>query len=130
MIEAIIGGEDLLKLFLTQLLDLLLVNVFHQNTLVLEDVTLCLHVQIVVKVSVDLLVLAVLLQKTTKDSHSSNPKHLHGHSSVGGTLALTGSGVTALATGFDVAADTGSRVDRDRLADDQTILDQLADVGA
>lgn len=34
--------------------------------------------------------------------------------------------MTALATSLDVAADAGARVHSDRLANDQTILDQLA----
>ena len=116
----------LLHLLLSQLLNLLLVDVFHQDTLVLEDITLCLHVEVMVQVSVDLLVLAVLFQQTTQHTHTSDPQNLNRHTSVGGTLPLTGAGVTALTTGFHVSADTGSRVHGDGLADDETILDQLA----
>lgn len=115
-------------LFLTQLLDLLLVDVLHQDTLVLEDITLGLHVQVVVQVSVDLLVLAVLFQKTTKNSHPSDPEDLDRHTSIGSTLSLTSARVTALATCLDVTANAGARVHSDGLANDQTILDQLANM--
>lgn len=115
-------------MLLSQLFNLLLMNVFHQYTLVLEDIALCLHVQIVVQVSVDLLVLSVFLQEATQDTHPSDPKHFDWHTGVGGTLSLTSASVTTLATSLNVAADTGARVDSDGLADDQTIFDQLSHV--
>ena len=36
--------------------------------------------------------------------------------------------MTSLATGLGVESSTGTRVDRDRLADDKTILDQTANL--
>lgn len=36
--------------------------------------------------------------------------------------------MTSLATGLGILSDTGTRVDGHRLADDETILDQLADM--
>merc|ERR1719422_268408 len=45
-----------------------------------------------------------------------------------GTLPLSKPTVTTLATGFIISADTGPRVNSDRLLDDKTILNQLPDV--
>jgi len=53
---------DIGHLLVTDLLGLLLVNVFHQDTLVLEHVTLGLQVEFVVQMVIDLLVGAILLQ--------------------------------------------------------------------
>jgi len=107
---------------------LLLVDELHQDALVLENITLALDVKLVVEMAIDLLVLAVLFQKTTQDAHSPHPQLLDGHTGVGGTLALTGAGMTALATRQGVLARAGARVNSLRLLDDQTVLDQPTDV--
>lgn len=73
----------------SRLLRLGLVNVFHQDSLVLEGVSLCLQVQGVVQVLVDLAGLSVLSEKSSEDSHSSEPLNLGGHSGLSGTLSLT-----------------------------------------
>lgn len=112
----------------TSLLSLSLVDVFHQDALVLEHVTLCLHVQVVVEMAIDLLGLAVLLQQTTKDAHASHPQEFDGHASVGCSLTLSVAAVTALSASDGVLANAETRVHNDGLLDDQTILDQLADV--
>jgi hypothetical protein len=104
------------------------VNVFHQNALVLEDITLCLHVQVVVKMTIDLLGFAVLFQQTTKDTHASHPEEFHRHTSVSCTLSLTVAAMTALSACDSVLANAKTGVNNDRLLDDQTILDQFADV--
>merc|ERR1719191_2590024 len=103
---------------------LLLVDVLHQDSLVLEDVTLGLEVKLVVDVLVELLLLSVLGQKSSEDSLASHPQELDGHTRVSGTESLTGSGVSALSSGFGVGSCTGSRVDNGGLLDDQTILDK------
>lgn len=110
------------------LLGLLLVNVFHEDTLVLEHITLALHVQIVVQMTIDLLAVAVLLQQTTEHTLALHPQQLGGHTSVRCTLALTETAMATLAAGLGVLAHTIAGVNHDRLLDDQTILDQFADV--
>jgi len=109
-------------------LGLLLVDEFHQHALVLEHVTLTLDVELVVKMAVDLLVLSVLLQKSAQDSHPPHPQLLDGHAGVGGTLALTGAGMTSLSPGQSVFPRPGARMNGLRLLDDQTVLDQATDV--
>lgn len=110
------------------LLSLTLVNVFHQDALVLEHITLCLHVQVVVEMTVDFLGFAVFLKQTTEDTHASHPQEFHRHTSVRCTLALSVTAVTTLSAGDGVLADAITRVHNDGLLDDQTILDQFADV--
>lgn len=103
---------------------LLLVDVLHQDTLVLEDVTLRLEVKLVVHVLVDLFLLSVLGQKSSENSLTSHPEELDGHSSVGSTESLTGASVSTLSSGFGVGSCSGPRVDNGGLLDDQTILDE------
>lgn len=112
----------------TSLLSLTLVDVFHEDALVLEHITLDLHVQVVVEMTVDLLRFAVLLEQATEHSHAGHPQEFHGHTSVGCTLALSVSTVTALSAGDGVLANAITRVNDDGLLDDETVLDQLADV--
>lgn len=75
------------------LLRLGLVDVLHQDSLVLEGVSLGLQVERVVQVLVDLASLSVLSEKTSENSHSSEPLDLGGHSGLGRTLSLTCKGV-------------------------------------
>ena len=51
--------------------------------------------------AIDLLVLSVFLQETTQDAHPPHPQLLDGHTGVGRTLALTGTGMTSLSAGRD-----------------------------
>lgn len=107
---------------------LLLVNVFHQDALVLEDITLDLHVEIVVQVTIDLLGFAVFLQQATKDTHTSHPEEFHWSTSVRCSLALTISTMTTLSASECRFTDAETRVHDDWLFDDQTVFDQFADV--
>jgi len=116
------------QLLRTKGLGLLFVDKLHQNALVLEHITLALDVELVVKMAVDLLVLSVLLQETTQHAHSPHPQLLDGHTGVGSTLALTGAGMTALATSQSVLARASARVNGLGLLDDQAVLDQSTDV--
>ena len=77
---------------------------------------------------VDLLGLAVLLEKASEDAHATHPGDLLGETSVGCTLALTEAGVTTLAPLFGVLPCASLGVDGNWLANDQTIVDQSADV--
>ena len=81
-----------------------------------------------VEVPVDLLGLSVAPQQTTQNSHALHPEELLGHTGVLGTLPLTMTGVTALPSGFRILANAGSGVNSDRLLDDETVADELADV--
>jgi len=111
-----------------RVLRLLLVNVLHEDTLVLEDVTLALHVQVVVQVFVDLLSLAVAHQQAAQDTHAPDPDDLLRHTRVGRTLSLARPRVATLAPRLRILAHTRARVHGHRLADDQTVLDELANV--
>jgi len=104
------------------------VNEFHQDTFVLEHVTLGLQVQLVVKMTVNLLGLTVTLEETPQNTHPFHPHFFLGHSGILGTFPLTVTGMTALATSFGVVTNTGPRMDSDRLLDHETILDKFADV--
>lgn len=110
------------------LLSLLLVDVLHEDALVLEHVTLALHVQVVVQVPVNLLAVAVLLQQAAQNALALHPQQLGRHAGVRSTLTLSESAVTSLAAGLGVFAHTVTGVDHDGLLDDQTILDKLANV--
>ena len=81
---------------------LMLVDKLHQNTLVLEDVTLALHVQLMVQMTINLLGCTVLPQQAAKDTLTAHPHHLHGHTSIRSTIALTVASVTALAARFSI----------------------------
>uniref|UniRef100_A0A2M4C1L6 Uncharacterized protein n=1 Tax=Anopheles marajoara TaxID=58244 RepID=A0A2M4C1L6_9DIPT len=78
--------------------------------------------------AIDLLRLPVLLQQTAQHTHAVHPQQLLGHTGVRRTLPLAISTVTTLAAGDRVLADAIARVHHHRLLDDQTILDQFADV--
>jgi hypothetical protein len=79
-------------------------------------------------VPVDLFGLSVAPKQTTQNSHALHPEELLGHTGVLGTLPLTVAGVTALPSGFRILANAGSGVNSDRLLDDETVADELADV--
>ena len=76
------------ELALTSVRGLALVDVLHEHALVLEDVTLALHVQLVVQVAVNLARLAVLAEQATENTHAAHPEHLDGHTCAGATTAL------------------------------------------
>lgn len=110
----------------TSLLSLGLVDVLHQNTLVLEDVTLDLEVELVVHVLIDLASLTVLAQHAAEDAHATHPDDVRGHAALAGTTTLTDTRVTALGLGLGHATNTEARVDGLGLLDDKAILDELA----
>lgn len=65
------------------------VNLFEENSLVLELVTLGKHVQGVVNVLVNLSGISQLLEQATKDSRAAHPQDLEGKTGVGSTSTLT-----------------------------------------
>ena len=77
---------------------------------------------------VDLVGISVLLEKTTEDAHAADPQDLSGHTGVLGTSSLTETGVSTKALGLESLAGSIARVDNWRLTDDETVLDEFADV--
>lgn len=66
-----------------------LVDMFHENLLVFEHITLHLQVQAVIHVAVNLLRFTVLSEQSAQNSYPLHPGYLLGHSSIGSTLSLT-----------------------------------------
>merc|ERR1711922_102703 len=93
----LLAGNRLLLGVGLEHLCLLLVDELHQDTLVLEDVTLGLEVELVVQVTINLLGLPVSLEKATEDPHPLDPETLLRGPGVLGTLPLTKASVTSLA---------------------------------
>ena len=96
------------ELFRPLLLGLLLMDELHEDSLILKHITLSLKVEVVIQMSVDLLILSVLLEQPSEDSHAPNPQHFDRHSSVGRTLSFSGSGVSALTPSLGILADAGT----------------------
>jgi hypothetical protein len=117
----------LLEQTLTLSLSLGLLDVFNQTTLVLEGVTLGEVVKLVVEVLVDLAGGTVADEETTENTHAAHPEEGAGHTGLLGTLALTQTAVTADPAGLGELTGAGARVHGDGLADDEAILDELAD---
>ena len=113
---------------LASLLRLGPVDRLHEHTLVLEHVTLALQVHLVVHVLVNLLRLAVLLQQAAEHAVAAEPEHLGGQARLARTSALTVAGVATLLLRREVAQGARARVDLLGLADDETVLHELADV--
>jgi len=112
---------------LAGLLSLGLVDVFNESTLVLEGVTLGQVVELVVEVLVDLSGGTVLDEETAEDTETAHPDDLAWHTSVLGTLPLTETTVSANSSSGGQLPGAGTRVHGDGLADDEAILDELAD---
>lgn len=93
----------------------------------LESVTLAQVVEFVVKVLVDLSSRSVLDEQTTEDSQTSHPEDLAGHSGVLGTLSLTETSVSTLASGGSKVTGSGAGVHGLWLLDDETVGNELAD---
>merc|ERR1719283_67648 len=85
-------------------------------------------VQFVVKMTINFLGLPVSLEKSSQDTHSSDPHSLLTGSSIFGTLPLTKSTVAPLATCFIISTNSRPRVNSNRLLDHETILDKFPDV--
>ena len=128
----VLGTEDISlfsKSLSTDLLSLGLVDVFHQDTLVLETVTLGLEVKVVIQVLVDLTSFSVLGKKTTEDTHTTHPDDLAAHTGIGSTLSLTMAHMATVTLGSSTLENTETRLRDLGLADDETVLDELTDVG-
>jgi hypothetical protein len=103
-----------------------LVDVLHHDTLVLEDVTLALEVELMVEVAVNLLGSAVAAEQAAEDALAPHPDDLDGHAGVGRTLAFSDARVTTLAACFEKADRARTRVHNRGLLDDEAVGDHLA----
>lgn len=112
----------------TGIVGLLLVDVLHKDTLVLECITLNLQVQLVVQVLVNLLVFTVLLQHASENTDAPHPQNLGGHTGFLRTLPLTITHMATLPACLHHLTGTESRVHIVGLLDNETISDKLADV--
>uniref|UniRef100_A0A3Q2GSC4 Uncharacterized protein n=1 Tax=Equus caballus TaxID=9796 RepID=A0A3Q2GSC4_HORSE len=113
---------------LASLVCLQLVDVFHENPLVFEHITLHFQVQAVIHVVVNLLRFTVSSKQPAQDSHPPHPGYLLWHSSIGSTLSLTDAHMPALPAGQGVFPASSPGMDSHRLPDDQAIFDQLPDL--
>lgn len=109
-------------------LGLSLVDVLHQDGLVLELVTLALVVKNVVEVLVDFGGGTVFTKHSAKNAHASDPDGLGREAGFTSTGSLTTASVASLGLGLSVSLVSGRRVNSIRLADDETILDELANI--
>ena len=105
-----------------------MVDVLHQDTLCTISVTLGELVEVGIDVLIDLTGSTVLSKKSTKDSDSSHPKKLGGNTGITSTTSLTETSVVASVLGLLSALDTRAGVNGLRLADDETVLNQFADI--
>mmetsp|Transcript_10882 Transcript_10882/g.29085 ORF Transcript_10882/g.29085 Transcript_10882/m.29085 type:complete len:233 (+) Transcript_10882:38-736(+) len=110
------------------LLGLHLVDRLDQDALVLVGVALGVPVEVVVDVLVDLLLLPVLPEEPPQNPLPPHPKHLGGHPRLPRAAALADARVPPLALGLEVLPDARAGMHLDSLADDEAVLDQLADV--
>merc|ERR1712159_856856 len=115
-----------LSLFLKHLLPGL-VDVLDEETLVLEHSSLGAEVELVVQVPIDLLCLTVLGEQAAEHPDAAHPQDLAGQTSLLGTLAPSETAVPSLSLGEVNGAHTGAGVHGGRMADHQTILDELLD---
>ena len=76
------------------------VDGLNQDRLVFELVTLGSQIEMMVDILGDFLGLSIFLEKSSKNSLSSHPKDLRGHSCVFGSLPLTMSVVSSFSFGF------------------------------
>ena len=100
----------------------------NKDLLVLEGVTLGKQVKLVVKVSVNLVGFTVLFEQAAKNADAADPQNFEWHARIGGTLALTLARVAALGFGLIAGTDAAAGVHDLRLANDETIFVQLADI--
>jgi hypothetical protein len=120
--------RNLLKKFGSLLLSLPLVDVFHQDSLVLKHITLSFHVENMVHVVIDLLCFSVLAKQSSQHSHTSDPDGLLGHTGVGSTFSLTMTTVSSLSSCFISNTYSGTTVNDLWLLDDETIFYEFANV--
>jgi len=107
---------------------LTLVDLLHENTLVLVHVTLALEVELTVQMSVDFFGFTVFLEQASENAHTSHPEDLLWHSGVCCTLSLTVTTMTTLTTCLGIFACARLGVNSHWLFDDQAIGDEFSNV--
>merc|ERR1739841_409268 len=128
-LDLVTTGLGLIAQFLASLLlSLILMNVFHQNSLVLEHITLGFHVQVMVQMKIDLLLLSVFSQESPENTHTVHPHYLLWHPSVSCAMAFTESLMTSLPLSLQVSSGASTTVHNLWLLDDKAILDQFPDI--
>merc|ERR1719309_475017 len=110
------------------LLCLLLVNMFHEDTLVLESVTLRFQIQFVVQMAINLLSLPVSLKQSPQHTHPLDPEPLLTSPSILSSLPVTKPSVTTFPSSFVILTHTRPGVHRYWLLDHKTILNELANI--
>ena len=113
--------------FLASLVCLQLVDMFHENPLVFEHVTLHLQVQAVIHVAVNLR-FTVSSEQPAQNSQPPHPGYLLGHSRIGSTLSLTYTHMPCPSSDPRCFSGISPGMDSHRLPDDQPIFDQLPDL--
>ncbi len=71
---------------------------------------------------------AVLAEEATEDTHAADPHKLAGEASLTGTTARAEASVTTLGLGLSTLVGAPAGVDDVLTADDQAILEELADI--
>ena len=100
------------------------VDVLHKNTLVLEYVTLAFQVQLVVQMTINLLCFTVFAQQAAKNTLTTHPDNLNGHTGIRSTFTFTKAGVASLGTGSLESDSAGTRVYNRGLVYDQPVLNE------
>ncbi|RUS87476.1 hypothetical protein EGW08_004730, partial [Elysia chlorotica] len=118
----------LLQKFGSGLFCLPLVDRLHQHSLVLEAITLALHVhfKIILHVLVDFLGLSVFPEQPTKNPHAPNPEDLHRHTSL--TFPFAMPHMATFTASFSIFTNACPGVHFYRFTDDQTIFYQFSDI--
>lgn len=93
-------------------------DVFHQHSLVLENITLGLHIKIAVHVVINFFSFPVFSKQPSENSHTSHPDDLFRHTCISRTLALAITTVSSLLSGFISLSDSGTTVDNLWFLDD------------
>jgi len=122
------GSALSLELLLTLNLSLLLVDGLDKDVLVFVLVTLGGSIHAMVHGPIDFLGFTIPTEKSTEDTEAAHPDELGGHTCVPGTLPSTVSRMATSALGCVPCLRSGTGVDVDLTAHDQTILRQFADV--
>ena len=123
--DGVLGTSGLslsLEVLLTEEVSLLLVNSLNQDILVLELVTLCSQVKLVVHFLVDLLGITISLEETTEDAESAHPDDLDWHTGISGTLSLSLADVTTLIINQNISIESINKLSKDHSRFSLTML--------
>lgn len=96
------GFGNIRQLFGSDLLSLLLMNEFHKQSFVLEDVSFSFQIELVIQMTINLLLCSILLQQSPKNTKLPDPQGFLGHTGIGCTFPFTSTGVSTLPSGFSV----------------------------